>query len=170
MISASKSALTAQDIAGMLGFSDLSSFQSALLRFKWAREEDCHSEIIASLYESIPNIQEAMGWSKYRPNLIWELCELAIKEYCIFPTCRSCLGQKFKKEVIDDIPTGKIIPCQSCFGSGVKSGRREGQLWKLGLSPRDWRRYGWSRLYKTLLEKLDFEESKAFKCLRFAAE
>lgn len=168
IIPAQFGAITAIDIAGAFGFANLTELQSSLLYFKWAKQTDQQRPLTKSLWSSTKGISEAIGWPKYRPNLIWEICEMAVKEHCILPTCKRCSGQKFLPEVIDSIPTGKMVPCSTCFGYGLSPRKRQEMMWNLGMNPRDFNRYGWSKLYKSMIDILSKAEFDAFKSLRFA--
>ena len=159
--------ITSIDIAGAFGFSNLTDVQSSLLRYKWGRQADQHKTLIRGLYGSVRGIQDSMVWPKYRPNLIWDMCEMAVKEHCILPTCKKCSGQKYLPEVLDSTPTGKMVPCATCLGFGLAARKRQEMVWNLGMSPQAWHRYGWAKLYRCMLETLQKSEYDAFKSLRF---
>ena len=144
--------ITEQDVLTALGMIK-HSHASLLLRVKYLEQHAFAWKLFYAFFMHVHCKMSVPGkWSDephYRHHLVWDMCKIALDDYCTPPLCPTCNG--IKSKAIGAL----VVDCPDCGASGLRS--RQDQAWRLHLTERAWET--WGERYKSMLIVLDRWES-----------
>lgn len=139
--------LNGHDIANALGKIDVPVGAVNLVRLKWAMQENYTQDVHVSLYAHVMS-ERFRKIHGHRPGLVFDLCRLAVSEFCQPTVCLSCGGRKqFLSENL-------LIKCDACKGTGIGRVSKSSRARAVGVERMTWSRY-WDREYLQILSVLD---------------